>query len=85
MNVTIYCTLYVTTQYTVFIRFNIYIYIWVIRTIFLFYNFTYVLSIWGCNGASLLHGLFSSRREWGLPVVVLGLLTAVASLVEHRL
>ena len=40
----------------------------------------------GLYGASLLDGLFSNCREWGLLVVVLGLHTAAASLaVEHGL
>ena len=39
----------------------------------------------GCAGSLLLHRLFSSCDEWGLLVVVRGLLIAVASLVKHRL
>lgn len=50
-----------------------------------FYNFICVSFVWGCNGASLPHGLFSSCRQWGLLVAALGRLTAVAALVEHRL
>ena len=52
----------------------------------LFFFFKFIV-FFGCAGASLLHGLFSSCSEWGLlPVAVCGLLNAVASLVvEHGL
>ena len=40
--------------------------------------------IFGCAGSSLLHGLFSRCREWGLLfVAVRGLLIVVASLVAE--
>ena len=40
----------------------------------------------GCAGSSLLRGLFSGCTEWGLLfAVVFRLLTAVASVAEHRL
>ena len=47
-------------------------------------NYVY-LSIFGCAGSLLLHELFSSCIKGGYSLAVMcGLLTAVASLVEHR-
>ena len=45
-----------------------------------------LLFIFGFTGSWLPHGLFSRCGKWGLlSSAVHGLLTAVASLVEHRL
>ena len=49
-----------------------------------FHNF--FLFIFGCAGSSLLQELFSSSGERGYSLVLgTGLLTAVASLVDHGL
>ena len=60
------------------------IFITIIRFRVLFCKY---LSIFGCAGSLLLHGLFCSCKEWGLlSAVVRGLLIVVASLVaEHKL
>ena len=51
--------------------------------LFFFKNYLFTL---GCAGSSLLHRLSSSCDEWGLLIAVVHrLLTAVASLVRHRL
>ena len=47
--------------------------------------FFIILFVFDFAGTSLMCRLFSSCGEWGLLSMVHGLLTAVASLVEHGL